>query len=339
MRFDFLRACRPLLASVGLAVGALAGPAPAGEPTISIPPIPIPAPLPPAPARPAAAPQVVAPAPAPIPAPVPAAPPALAGPAPVMAAPIPVRVYVLNGMDPFGFGGLKDMTERIRSNGYDTHYGQWYQVIQFEREIRAIHDLAPSTQFAIIGYSFGVYRAKALANRLTRDGIPVAMVGYIGGDYLRNSASDVPGGARVVNVTGNGFFVTGRNLFWNGTELSGADNVRLRANHFDLPKQQQALDALLAGLGSGGGTLVVPPQPGQPQFPTAAPGQSPTAAPAPGGVGFAPGRPALSQAGASVAAPYQASYTPNPASLAPPPIRRSTSPAAAASLPYRGARR
>jgi hypothetical protein len=336
MRLNFL--CRAAL-TTGLAAGALAGPASAGEPPIQIPPIPIPAPLPPnqpVPAKPV----VVAPAPAPIPAPPP---PVADYPAPVPAVPvaaIPVRVYVLNGVDPFGFGGLKNMTDRIQSNGYDTHYGQWYQVLQFEREIRAIHDMAPSTQFAIIGYSFGVYRAKALANRLTRDGIPVAMVGYIGGDYLRNSASDVPGGARVVNVTGNGFFVTGRNLFWNGTELSGADNVRLRANHFDLPKQQQTLDSLLAGLGSGGGAVVMPGQPFQSHVPTAAPVQSPTASPVPGGVGRAPGQPTLSQAGASVAAQqYRAGYTPNPASLAAPPVRRSTSPAAAASLPYRGARR
>jgi hypothetical protein len=247
-----------------------------------------------------------------------------------------VRVYVLNGVDPFGFGGLRDMTSRIRQNGYQTRYGAWYEVLSFEREIRQVHDLAPSTQFAIIGYSFGVYRAKALANRLTRDGIPVAMVGYVGGDYLRNSASDVPAGVRVVNVTGNGFLVTGRNLFWNGTDLTGADNLRLRANHFDLPKQQETLDALLAGLGSGGAAVL----PGQPQVPTAAPGQSPTSAPTSGGVGRAPGQPTLWQAGATVTPrQYQAGYRPTSPAAAPPTYRRSTSPAAAASLPYRGARR
>ena len=32
---------------------------------------------------------------------------------------------------------------------------------------------------------------------------------------------------RVVNVTGNGYLLTGRNLFWNGTELTGAANGRL----------------------------------------------------------------------------------------------------------------
>lgn len=308
------RACRAVLASFGLAAGLLGGPAAraaGGEPPIiQVPPIPSPLPANPAPAAPP-----VATAPAPT-------------LAPIAAAPI-TRVYVLNGMDPFGWGGLRDMSDRIRDSGYDTRYGQWYQVLRFEREIRELHAREPGTQFAIVGYSFGVYRARALANRLTRDGIPVAMVGYIGGDYLRNSASDVPSGPRVVNVTGNGFLVTGRNLIWNGTELSGADNLRLRANHFDLPKQQQTLDALLAGLGSAnGGTVTMPPQM---QLPTAA--QSPTAAPLPGGVGYAPGQPGLSQAGATVAAQYQAGYRPTSPPAAPPAMRRSTSPAAAAALP------
>jgi hypothetical protein len=101
-----------------------------------------------------------------------------------------------------------------------------------------------------------VYRARAIANRLTRDGIPVAMVGYIGGDYLRNTPSNMPGGTRVVNVTGDGYLLTGRNLFFNGTELSGADNVRMPGvRHFSLPKQEQTLSALVSGINSatGGG--------------------------------------------------------------------------------------
>jgi hypothetical protein len=195
--------------------------------------------------------------------------PAVAPPAP---APTPIsvgapfaspaaRVYVLNGVDPFGFGGLREMTGQLQGSGYDTRFGAWYQSLRFEREIRQLHREQPGTPVAIIGYSFGTYWAKGMANRLTRDGIPVAMVGYIGGDYLRNTPSSVPSGPRVVNVMGNGFLPTGRNLFFNGTDLTGAENLRLRANHFDLPKQQQTLDALLAGLGGAPGGTVVASQP------------------------------------------------------------------------------
>jgi hypothetical protein len=156
---------------------------------------------------------------------------------------------------------LREMSDRLRGSGYDTHYGQWYQSRRFEREIRQTQTQQPGTPVAIVGYSFGVYRAKAMANRLTRDGVPVSMVGYIGGDYLRNTPSDIPGGVQVVNITGNGYLPTGRNLFFNGTDLTGATNLRLGVRHFDLPKRQETYDALLAGLGtSNGGTVVVTPQ-------------------------------------------------------------------------------
>lgn len=176
--------------------------------------------------------------------------------------PTSTRVYVINGVDPFGWAGLSQMTNRIRASGYpDTHYGSWYSVLKFDREIRAAHREDPGAQFVIIGYSFGVYRAKALANRLTRDGIPVAMVGYIGGDYLRNEpGSQMAGGPRVVNVMGDGYLLTGRNWFFNGTHLDGADNLRMPGvRHFGLPKQEQTVTALLNGMNAAnGGTWSAP---------------------------------------------------------------------------------
>jgi hypothetical protein len=188
----------------------------------------------------------------------------MAASAPVaLAVPTSTRVYVINGVDPFGWGGLAQMTERIRESGYpDTKFGSWYQILKFDREIRAAHRQDPGAQFVIIGYSFGVYRAKALANRLSRDGIPVAMVGYIGGDYLRNStAAQQAGGPRVVNVMGDGYLLTGKNLFFNGTQLAGADNVRMPGvRHFSLPKQEQTLAALVNGINSVNGGAWVTPQ-------------------------------------------------------------------------------
>ena len=75
-------------------------------------------------------------------------------------APTSTRVYVINGVDPFGWGGLAQMTERIRESGYpDTRFGGWFEILKFDREIRAAHRQDPGAQFVIIGYSFGVYRA------------------------------------------------------------------------------------------------------------------------------------------------------------------------------------
>jgi hypothetical protein len=214
----------------------------------------LPAMMPARPATPTPTPAIPAPLPAP-------SKPMTISPAPVAVADITsfavpnTRVYVINGLDPFGWGGLSQMADRIRDSGYpDTRFGRWYQSLRYEREIRQMHRDDPSAQVVLIGYSLGVYRAKAMANRLTRDGIPVAMVGYIGGDYLRNTPSSTPGGVPVVNVTGNGYLLTGKNLFFNGTEISGADNVRLPGvNHFGLPKQEQTLNALVNGMNAATG--------------------------------------------------------------------------------------
>ncbi|HVL12438.1 MAG TPA: hypothetical protein VM529_07725 [Gemmata sp.] len=166
------------------------------------------------------------------------------------------RVYAINGLNFLGQSGFSEMVDRIRGAGYsDTRSAHWFQAYRLERDIRRLHREQPGTPVVVIGYSLGAYRARAVANRLTRDGIPVAMVGYVGGDYLRDTPSSTPPGACVVNVTGNGFLLSGRNLLFRGTDLSGADNRRLDVSHLDLPKQQQTTQALLNGLAAttGGG--------------------------------------------------------------------------------------
>jgi hypothetical protein len=172
------------------------------------------------------------------------------------------HVYVINGVDPLGWGGLSQMADRIRDSGYpDTKFGGWYEVLRFDRQIRQTHREDPSAQFVIIGYSWGVYRAKALANRLNRDGIPIAMVGYIGGDYLRNTPASLQmGQSRVVNVMGDGYLLTGRNWFFNGTDLAGADNIRMPGiRHFGLPKQDQTFNTLMSGLNASTNRVIATP--------------------------------------------------------------------------------
>ena len=235
-------------------------------------PLPLPAKPEPRPSAPPAAPSTpaaTAPAPLPnIPAPAPVAnAPASVADAPALVATQNARVYVINGMSVFGPSGFSAMVDRIRGAGYpDTRSGPWYLAYRFERDIRQLHREQPGTPVAVIGYSFGVYRARAISNRLSRDGIPVAMVGYVGGDYLQNSASSMPGGARVVNVTGNGFLLSGRNLLFRGTDLTGADNTRLDVRHLNLPRQTETVDSLLNGLAaattgvpSTGALAIAPP--------------------------------------------------------------------------------
>lgn len=159
-------------------------------------------------------------------------------------------VYLVNGLDPFHWAGLDRVGDRLRIRGYPrTTYGGYFDVPKFEREIRQRHRTNPQARVVLIGFSAGTLACRSAAGRLTRDGIPIAMLGYIGGDYLAdNATSRPPGVERVVNVRGNGFLLTGRNLIWNGTDLSGATNARLSVDHFWLPMQSETLDLLLAGL-------------------------------------------------------------------------------------------
>src|SRR5262249_29336363 len=127
---------------------------------------------------------------------------------PAVASSIPeTYVYVVRGVDPMGWSGVSGLANQIRAGGSpNTRYGFWYQMPQFEREIRQLYRQNPGIQVVLIGHSAGVYQVRAAANRLTRDGVPVSMVGYVGGDYLRDSSyTRVNGATQVVNVTGDGY--------------------------------------------------------------------------------------------------------------------------------------
>ena len=75
----------------------------------------------------------------------------------------------------------------------------------------------------------------------------MAVVGYVGGDYLSDSpGTRVSGAGQVMNVTGNGYLLTGRNLLFNGTQVSGAVNVRLSGiRHYGLPTHPTTVATLL----------------------------------------------------------------------------------------------
>lgn len=163
----------------------------------------------------------------------------------------PTYVYVLDGADPAEVAGTRRLADRLRAAGYPhTRYGGWFRAAQFERDVRATHATDPAARFALIGFSAGTFAARDVSARLLRDGVPVALVGYVGGDYLSDSpATRLAGAGRVVNVTGDGHRLTGGNLLFNGTEVTGARNVRLAGvGHFDLPTHPDTEAVLLAEL-------------------------------------------------------------------------------------------
>jgi hypothetical protein len=185
-------------------------------------------------------------------------PPPLAPPAPPeTTTPLPaspnggLRVYILDGVNPLGLARLNRLADQLRGAGFrQTRVGGWYSGPTFEREIRATHTSDPSARFAVIGYSAGSYSARSLANRLVRGGVPVAVLGYVGADYLRDTPETrVPGVGQVVNVTGDGYLLTGRNLMFNGTDVTGATNLHLDGtSHYGLPTNPRTFSALYSAL-------------------------------------------------------------------------------------------
>lgn len=65
----------------------------------------------------------------------------------------------------------------------------------------------------------------------------MAVVGHVGGAYLRDTpTTSTPGAGRGVNVTGQGYLLTGRSLLFNGTTVIVARNVHLGGTrHYALP--------------------------------------------------------------------------------------------------------
>ncbi|MCI0681537.1 MAG: hypothetical protein L0Y71_05500 [Gemmataceae bacterium] len=163
-------------------------------------------------------------------------------------------VYLLDGFNPFGSAGMQHLADQLRRAGLpDTRYGGWYRAREFEREIEAVHAADPTARFALIGYSLGAYTARAAANRLLRHGVPLAVVAYIGADYLHDTVETrAPGAQRLVNVTGGGHLLTGRNLLFNGPDVTGARNFRLaQTRHLALPTHPATFAILRAELTAG----------------------------------------------------------------------------------------
>ncbi len=160
-------------------------------------------------------------------------------------------ILVVNGGDPLHLADADAFARQFRTEGYPhAQVAEWHQEHAIEQAVREVHRDEPGARIVLIGYSLGAYCVRDIANRLNRDGIPIVMVGYIGADYLADTTdSRLEGVARVVNVTGDGHVLTGKNLFFNGTEVTGARNVRLAGTrHFDLLNHPEAFGVMLQEL-------------------------------------------------------------------------------------------
>ncbi len=106
----------------------------------------------------------------------------------------------------------------------------------------------------MLGYSAGANRARQLANELNAKGVRVDLLVYLGGDTIDNTAaSRPPNVGQIVNITGHGYLPRGGDLFFNGTDLDGAEPAPRRSPHAAADAAADGGDAGDADAGPGTG--------------------------------------------------------------------------------------
>lgn len=142
-----------------------------------------------------------------------------------------VHIFLLHGLDPLDMANLYGLTEYIQQEGYlKTHYGQFYHLWEFKKEIRRLHKEEPKTRFVVIGFSLGSFMAQELVNAVKKDGVSIDLLVYVGGFILHNSPRSQPENvARIFNILSadDGLL---------GPRMDRADNIRYGdVWHFGLP--------------------------------------------------------------------------------------------------------
>jgi hypothetical protein len=128
-------------------------------------------------------------------------------------------------------------------------FGQVYDFLYFEEEIRRIHREDPEARFVLVGFSLGANVIMDMTQSLLADDITIDLLVYLAGDTLRNTPECRPENARrILHITSaSGVWLPG-GLF-DGAGLDGADNVWLEdVGHFDVPTHPRTLAALACGL-------------------------------------------------------------------------------------------
>jgi hypothetical protein len=158
-----------------------------------------------------------------------------------------VHVYFINGLDPLDKGNLIGLSERVRELGFqNVSFAQMYDEPAMRREIVETYRQDPAARFVLVGFSFGANVVNYLAGDVQEDGVPIALLVYLGGDTLTNSADYRPANAQhIVNVTAQGCVWLCAGLIWQGIEIDGAENLRFEnVDHFHIPTDPRVLQIL-----------------------------------------------------------------------------------------------
>jgi len=170
------------------------------------------------------------------------------------------HVFVINGFDPCYLGNLNGLCRHVRHLGFQHVYldPMWHSDQVADRIASAKHR-DPEARIVLVGFSAGSLDARDACNALYEKGVVVDLLVYIGGDRIFDVPKSCPDNAvQILNITGHGYLPTGGNLFFNGTELTGATNVRLPDWHIQLPSRFTTMEMLLNGLHDVAATAPAP---------------------------------------------------------------------------------
>jgi hypothetical protein len=186
-------------------------------------------------------------------------------------------VFFINGIDYVGASNLKGLCDYLRCVGFhNSEWGSMFHSSSIRRRIACVRGADPAARIVILGYSWGANKARSLANALNEDGVCVDLLIYVGGDTIGDAdRSRPPNVRRIVNITGHGFAAYGLGMLYRGSDIAGAENMRLSTYHFALPSRPETVEAVVRAVAE---TALTPPaveyvtQPGQP-LPPPAPGR------------------------------------------------------------------
>jgi pimeloyl-ACP methyl ester carboxylesterase len=154
-----------------------------------------------------------------------------------------VHFFLVNGFDPAYSANLNGVAAYCRSIGFsNTTCLQLAGAGKLKRQILTIRAADPDARVILLGFSWGANIVRSLANRWERDGIMIDSMVYLGGDTVSNSPSSRPGNVRrILNITANGFLLSGGNLIFKGADIDGARNHRINVPHLALPSNREAI--------------------------------------------------------------------------------------------------
>jgi hypothetical protein len=161
-----------------------------------------------------------------------------------------VYLFAVNGLDPLYQGNLNGLCANMQQLGFANVYcGQLWQINAFRDQIGAIRRTDPDARIAVLGYSAGATRVCQLAHDLQKQGVALDLLVYLGGDQIANTPACRPANVgQILNITGHGWLLHGRDLFCNGADLDGAKNQRLDVRHMLLPTRAETVESLAVHL-------------------------------------------------------------------------------------------